>query len=192
MISITEEITLALAEFLKAKMPELRAVYDEYPEPNYKIQTPSASIMTQNPTFSTQTPKPISLPNPDAKNQMNVKWIMGHYQIPLQLDLWAANKRQRNQLFEAAFVVLNNEVWPQGLNLPLYRYYNQFAHYHVRSYSLMESEDGSQRQERRARIDLIADVNAIVERKEYGITQIQINSNDDSVITGENLNEGEE
>jgi hypothetical protein len=187
MISVSEEITVALADYLKAKMPELKAVYDEFPEPNYKIQTPSASIMTQTPTFTTQTPKPLSLPDLDAKKQMDVKWIMGHYQIVLQLDLWAANKRQRNQLFESAFIVLNEQVWPQGLNLPLYRYYNQYAHYHVRAYDLMESEAGSQRQERRARIDLVADVNAIVERKEYGIANLQINNGDDNIITEQNL-----
>ena len=118
---------------------------------------------------------------------MNVKWIMGQYQFPLQLDFWAANKRQRNQLFESAFVALNKEVWPQGINLTLYRYYNQFAHYHVTGYDLMESEDGSTRQERRARIDLVADCNAIVERKEMAITNISINNGDDNIVTGQNL-----
>jgi hypothetical protein len=145
--------------------------------------------MTQTPTFVTQTPKPISLPSPDAKNQMDVKWIMGHYEFSLQLDLWAANKRQRNQLFEAAFVALNKEVWPQGINLTLYRYYNQAAHYHVRAYDLMESEAGGTRQERRARIDLIADCNAVVERKELAMREISINNGDDNILTDQNLTE---
>lgn len=190
LISLSEQVILSLANFLKQQVPEILAIYDEFPDTNIKIQTPSASILTANPVYTPLTPRVIELPDPNAENKMVIQWTIGHYEFPLQLDLWAAHKRQRNALFERVFMVLNNVDNPAGLNLPLYKYYNQFAHYHVRGYDLNESMDGSMRQERRARIDLIADANAVVQREEYAMTTIEINNNSGDDIVTENILNG--
>lgn len=191
LVSVSEQVILSLATFLKQQVPEILAVYDEFPDTNIKIQTPSASILTANPIYTPLTPRVIELPLPDENNKMVIQWIVGHYEFPLQLDLWAAHKRQRNALFERVFMVLNDVDNPAGLNLPLYKYYNQFAHYHIRGYDLNESADGSMRQERRARIDIIADANAVIQKEEFAITNIEFNNNSgDDIVTENKLNGG--
>lgn len=193
-VSVTEDVVLALATYLRQQVPSLRAIYDEFPDANLSVKTPSASIITGTPNFIPLTPRSIRIPleELDSGTEYLIQWIMGHYEFPLQIDIWAGNKRQRNALYEEVFVAINQIVSPGGLDLPLCRYYNQFAHYHMRAYNLNESEDGALKSERRARIDLIADANAVVERREYAMVNIEINENDAGVdVTNENLTEGD-
>lgn len=191
-LSVTEQVVKVLADHLKKEVKALRQVYDEFPDTNIRLVTPSASIMTAAPIFTPHNTKAIEIPS-IVDNGYRIQYIRGHYEFPLQLDLWAGNKRQRSDIFESVFTVLNSMDGPAGLDLPLTGYYNQFAHYHVRRYDFNESEAGSQRRERRVRIDMMADANAVVERQESAMVSIEINDADNEVeVTDENLNETEE
>lgn len=189
--SVSEQVVELLSKFIDDNVPEIREVYDEFPDPNDRIVTPSASLLTLTPKFFHETPRQVELPDLNGGSEYDIVWIMGRYEIPLQLDIWTSNKKERNNIFEATFHALNKRVNPAGLDIQLPKYFEQWAHYHIENYAFDDSEGGAQRKERRARVDIMADVNSCVKREEFAMKTISINetSVDEVDITKEDLSQ---
>jgi len=186
--SLSEQVIETLADFLKVQMPILREVYEDFPNPDERIKVPSASILTLNPVFEAEkNPFEIEIPVPDSNNEFEIKWVVGNYQFPLQLDLWGASKKERHELFEDAFFALNQNVEPQGINLKMNGYFGLTAHYFITNYRLSDTEGASQRRERRATIEMTADTLGVVEKKEFAIVSTMVNDTGEVNITEEDI-----
>lgn len=181
-VSVSEEVVSALGKFMRQEVPQLREVYDDWPDPNQRLVLPSVSILTLAPTFNPHNERVLQDTEP-VNFQSDVAWLVGSYEFPLQVDLWASNKKERNELYERLFVAINFRAAPMGLDLKLDGYFNQMCHYHILGYDLNDSEIASQRRERRARISMRADVNAIVKRREFVIEQLTVNEDNEVDLT---------
>jgi hypothetical protein len=174
--SVTKEMTKRLAILLKAQMPALLDVIEDFPEPNEQLKYPCVSIMSGSPTFRPQAPFERNVPEaPSLTNgSVKTKYVVGQYEWKLQLDLWCASKEQRHKLYEQFFNAFNSQ-WPtMGLSLTLSGYHDEICRYDLTGYKFDDSEAGSQRKEWRATMSVLADCEAVMERNEFVITRTQI------------------
>lgn len=174
--SISEILPKALAEYIKANVPGIKETYDEFPEASRKVTYPSVSVFTTAPEFRPAMPYTIEVPpaNIDLNNKALVKWVVGFWDVRIQLDLWAQNKEQRDDIFDALFNALNPRINPMGLVLTLNEYFNQLCSYDFVGYTLQDAEERAQRDEWRVTLNVLATCKAIRERKEYMITDPMI------------------
>lgn len=169
-----------LQAFIKANMPELLNVFDEWPDPKETLETPCVTILTQgNPTYTHSYPT-IFKRSPDEENATNdlVAYSVGYYDINLQLDLWCEYKIQRAELFDKLMNVLNKQFIdsgrPTGLSLVLIDYHEAIARYDQNGYTFMDSGDGLQRAEWRVKVDVTVNHFKLIEKSEARMTQITL------------------
>lgn len=158
--SVTEEIGKRLAAHLKLLVPKLHKVTLEFPEPNEKLDYPCLTIDNGAPEF--RAIAPYTMNELVVKNHMaDAIWVVGIYDFKMQLDLWARNKEERDDLFHLLFEALNPNITPMGLSLRLTDYYNVWCRYDLTGHDFPDSERASQQGEFRAKLDVIANCKAI-------------------------------
>lgn len=169
--SISEIVPKVLATYLKASVQGLKETYEEFPSPNQKINMPAVSVFASNPDFRPLTPYQIPVdPAKVVNNKADIKWVVGIWDFTLQLDLWARNKEERDDIFDALFNALNPRIEPMGLVLQMDEYFNQLCEYVFNGYIMQDSEERAQKDEWRVTLRVLATCKAIRERKEFIIT----------------------
>lgn len=172
--SITEVVPEVLGEYLKGELTALREFYPEFPQANRNFKMPSVSIITSSNDFRPIDPYPCVpvVPAQIENNKANYRWAVGIYDIAIQLDLWARNKEERDDLFDAMFNVLNPDIKPMGLRLVMEKYFNQIVQFDYIGHTLGTTEEQSQTDEWRVTMRLLATCKAVRLRREFIITDL--------------------
>lgn len=174
--SITEIVPKALSTYLKANVLGLIEAYDEFPSSNLKIKMPSISIFaSSNAEFRSLMPyvekKAGSAGGPViAANKAKIRWIVGIYDLTLQLDIWTRNKEERDDIFDSLFNALNPKIAPMGLVLKLDEYFNQLCSYEYIGHTMQDSGERADRDEWRMTVNVLVTCKAVRERSEFIIT----------------------
>lgn len=183
--SVTEEVAKRLAAHLKSAVPKLKSTKLEFPEPNEKLDYPCLTVDMGTVTFRALQPYELENPPAPANHLSEVKWVVGIYDIPIQLDLWTRNKEERDDLFHLLFEALNPNITPMGLSLRLTDYYNLWCRYDVTGHDTPDTERASQQGEFRVKIDLLANCKAVRLNKsrimETIQTDLQVLDEDDDI-----------
>lgn len=160
----------ALGVHLRANMPSLAQVIYDFPAPNVKLLYPSVSLISPNPLFTPTDPY-ILEQGSIVRNKATVAYVVGTWETSLQIDLWARDKVERSNLLEEFFLAINPEIKPMGLSLQLSKYHDIWARFDMTGNSLEDSEVSSQRAEWRAKINVLANTRAILEKSEYVMSE---------------------
>ncbi len=163
-------LTEALAAHLLANVSGIAKVYAEWPNKNEDLTYPSISITSAAPKFERCAPYVLALGTliPDTVRSIN-KYVVGQYDVTLQLDLWTRYKLERDTFYEKLFTVLQPRR-PHGFTLQLSAYHSQWVGFSLNGYQFRDSEDGATREEWRAILSLEATCRAISTETEYIIT----------------------
>lgn len=174
--SITEVLPQMLAEYLLDSVPALKDALDEWPQANEDLDMPCVTVLSQNPAFRPLMPYYIKPTDAEiAANKAKVKYVVGIYDIPLQLDLWARNKEERDDLFDALFNVLNPRISPMGLVLDLgEEYHDQLCDIIYTGHNHGDTQERSERDEWRTTLTLNATCKAIRVREEFVIETTEV------------------
>lgn len=183
--SVTEEIGKRLAAHLEASIPSLKKSKLEFPEPNEKLDYPCLTIDIGKADFRALQPYEMEAPGALVDHKAEVKWVVGIYDFPIQLDLWTRNKEERDNIFHLLSEALNPNITPMGLSLRLTDYYNLWCRYDVTGHDTPDTERASQQGEFRCKIDLLANCKAVRVNKsrimETIQTDLQVLDEDDDI-----------
>lgn len=156
-------------------------VYPEWPSANQKLVYPAMSMFQGKVNTMNRQPEIIATSAPDTDGKVTVTEIVGEHDFKIQLDLWCRNKPERDTYLGLVMDAINLKVAdttgnnnPAGLSLQLTDYFNDWVRFDLDGWQLVDDEAGVQRQERRAKIDLLVNCRAIRERILYAIEQIEI------------------
>lgn len=173
--SITEALPYHLGEYLLAQVPDLKDFLDEWPQSNEDIDMPCVSVTTGPQVFRPLSPYRIKPSLADiADSKAPVKWVVGIYDIPVQVDVWGRNKEERDDIFDAVFNALNPTISPMGLVLSLPDYHNQLCDLVATGHEHMDTAERSDRDEWRTMLKLNATCKAIRVREEFVIESTEI------------------
>lgn len=172
--SLTEALPFHLGEYLMANVQGLKEYLEEWPEPNMQLDMPCVAISLGNPNFRPLSPYYIKPDPADVlNNQVAVKWVTGIWDMTVTIHLWAQNKEQRDDMFDAIYNALNPRINPMGLDLQLPNYFNQLCGLDFVGHTLGDSEEQAQRDEWHVAFNVLATCKAIRTRKEFVIGEIQ-------------------
>lgn len=171
----------ALGKHLKNEVPRLEAVHFDWPEPNQILKFPSITLMTLAPTFNNEMPYVLSL-GVELNNKSDNLYVVGNYEYKLQLDLWCRSKQERFLAYSEIFKALNPTIAPMGLSLQLKDYYDLWCRYDFVGHSFEDGEIGSQRNEWRVKLNLLANCKAVLDKREYIIDTNEINLTTPDII----------
>jgi hypothetical protein len=151
-------------------------VSTEWPAANEKLVFPSVTVTAGKAKRTPIMPETFSVSAPDTNNQVIETVVIGHYDLPIQLDLWCRTKAERRQFLNAILDKFNAQSLdssglekPCGLSLQLTNYYGIYARYEIDTHEFRDEEIAAQRQERRATIQLLVNTREISTRTLYAI-----------------------
>jgi hypothetical protein len=168
--SVTEVVPHALGKYLKENVSGLLEFYDEFPSTNRAFKTPSVSVITTSFEFAPCAHVYKESVGAITANKANVLWVVGDYEVKVQLDVWAGSKEERDDFFDAVFNALNPKISPMGLTLILNDYFGSLCDYLYVGHSFADSEERSQADEWRVTMTVLATCKALRDRKEFIIT----------------------
>lgn len=172
-VTCVDAVLSALGAHLKANMPSLQQVLLDFPDAGTVLKMPSLTIFSgASPAFMPLDPYPLEQGD-TVNHRALVKRVVGEYDLNLQLDLWCPNKLTRSKLWEEFFKAFNPEVSPMGLSLQLMDYHEIWCRYDLTGYDLGDSEESSQSGQWRARINVLANTRAVIEKTEFVIETIE-------------------
>lgn len=164
-----------LVKYIKDNITELNNVYLEFPNHNEALEMPSCSVITSG--------------NVGYRNEMPILWKKeadlsyyktGSYNYTIVIDLWTEYKQSRGDIMEKIFDLFNKQFQETGrslgASLNLVDYHNVIAHYSLNGYNYVDNEQGSQRDEWRARITCEVDFSRITTKVESDMTDIQLHN----------------
>ena len=169
--SITEVVAETLGKYLVDQISDLEDYYPEFPQVNRDLRMPSVSIITATSDFRPLSPYKLPVnPANISNNQSLVTWVVGIWDLSVQVDLWTRNKEERDDLFDALFNALNPDITPMGLRLTMEEYFGQIIEFSMNGQEFGDGEQASQTDEWRSTITLLATCKAIRTRTEFMIT----------------------
>lgn len=160
----------ALAANLLSNVTGIQAVNAEWPAANVPLNMPCITILVTSSTLDTHTDEILSTGTVTA-NQATVKYIVGEWDIAIELQLWAKSKQERQDFYDKIFNALNPDIIPMGLRIALTDYHGEYASLVMTRSDYPDSEETTQRQEWRCIFTILANVNAIRSKTEYIMTQ---------------------
>lgn len=171
-ISPVEVAIDALTAYLKAQIPELKQVINDFPTPNLQLDYPTLTISHQAPDGSYESFMPYedSISDPFG-NKISVVWVCGQWDFKIQLDFWSGSIPDRDRIFQKAFQALNPKINPMGLRLQMKDYFNVWAAFDVNGFDHADNEQASQRGEWRSIITLLVTANQVLTENVAAITQ---------------------
>lgn len=172
--SITEIVPKRLGQYLVEEVTGFREYYSQFPDASSNFLMPSVSVTIATNEFRPITPYPCAPIDPlnIVNNKAQYKWAVGIYDMSIQVDIWARNKEERDDLFDATFNAMNPDISPMGLRLVMEEYFNQWIEYVYTGHDLGDSEERSQRDEWRATMTILATCKAVRTRSEFIITDL--------------------
>lgn len=159
----------ALASHVSSNIGELEDVYTEWPNMNEELALPSISILSQPSSFAKCTPY-LEEKGSVSNHQATDQYVIGQYDISLQVDIWAKYKPERASIYQKFFDLFHADL-EGGMNLKLTDYFDQWCSFTQVGYRFPDGPESATRQEWRAIIDIEATCKAIVERDDYIITE---------------------
>jgi len=171
--SLTEVVPAVLGKYLLEQIRDLKEYYPEFPAANRTMRMPSVSIIAAAPEFKPKANVTALSTGTIVSSKAEVKYVVGDYDTRIQLDIWARNKEERDDLFDAVFNALNPKISPMGVTLTMDDYYGSLCDYLYVGHDFADSEQRSQTDEWRATLDVLATCNAIRTRKEFIIETTQ-------------------
>jgi hypothetical protein len=189
-----------LQKYLQDNVPELKKVYDEWPNPKQEMKLPCASVITAGtPTYMNYSNFIIHSKSQDPEIPQNdiIVEKIGQFDATIQLDIWCEYKIQRGRIFDLIDNALNKDYLekgiPQGLSLTLADYHNIIARYDQVGYTYIDNEENSQKSQWRMKIDLVVNYSKVavksVPRIEEATINHQISDNSDVSEDNEELEE---
>lgn len=151
----------ALQTYLKENVEGIAEVYDEWPNHNEELNLPCISLITQGTPVYTNLMPYTYRQETDPDNAQNIKLteVIGQFDSRIQLDIWTEYKIARGRIFELVHDAMNKELLekdlPAGLSLTMADYHDVIARFDVVGYTYMDSEENSQRDEWRVKLDLL-------------------------------------
>lgn len=188
--SAIREATRVLSAHLNTVSSSLQQVYDQFPNHQQKMTFPSASVHAKKPVFeplehyviaksAITNIGTVDIPN----NVATITKAVGRYDFAFQVDLWCAYKPQRDSIYEEIFAAFNQSDVP-GVNLQLTNYYNEWCHYTIQDVDYSsDDEESVQTGEWRARITVLANVRAVVQKVTNVMQTIENNLETPASIT---------
>jgi len=181
---ISEIIPKRLGEYLLGAVTALKDFNDEFPTANVELRLPSVSIFANSPlnfvpqANSVPVTQPVSivpatLPGENQKKPV-VRWMVGQYDGTIQLDLWAGDKEERDDLTDALFNALNPTIKPMGLTLQMDEYFDVLCDYLYVSHNFEDTDVSSQTGEWRTKFEILVTCKAVREREEFIIEDSQL------------------
>lgn len=164
--SIVEDLATHLEGELGAS---ISAVYREWPDANQEMTFPSVSITSGKPRFTRCAPYLLTT-GAVASHQATTTYVIGQYDLDMQLDVWTRYNIQRSQLYELVNQALN-PVDDIGLVLTLSDYYSQIASFLQVDVDFLGDSQAATVNEWRVMMMLKATCNAVGSRTDYIITQ---------------------
>jgi hypothetical protein len=131
----------------------------EWPGAETKLPTPSASVAVGSAKFEPSGMSPREVPGSRHPTE-GPGWYLIHVDeavIPLQLDVWAGNKKERQTICDRLTDLFMGEDGQGGITRDLGdRYYGQTAQYSLpNGFEIPDDSEGAQRNEWRAIFPLI-------------------------------------
>lgn len=165
----------SLIAYLVTEIPTLLKIYDDFPNPSEVLSMPCATVFTGSPSYASISPYITSQDSAGVgAHSAPVRYVVGSYEFPLQIDLWVPYKIQRTDFYDKLFNAINKVVNPMGLFLPLTDYYGEIAEIHITGFKYIEDEASAQRKEYRVKVDLRATVNHVVQKTENLMQDLQL------------------
>ena len=144
-----------------------------FPPANTKLVMPALSVLQQDSEYTNLQPYELSRTAPDVNHKTTVKRIVGNYEVPLQLDLWCRNRQERQAFSELLFARLNPNIEPMGLRLQITDYHSLWVSYTTLAVHDIDDDASVQRQEWRARIEIVCSCKAVLVKDEFAIITIE-------------------
>lgn len=176
MSSPVPELLKQLKLHIQTNVPSLKAVHEEFPPANLALQYPCVSLHQSSVEHTNLDPyalDPDAVLVPDLQNKVTTKWVVGQYDLTIQVDVWARNKVERDLVSELVYAALNPLIRPRGLSLQLTDYHNIWARYDVAANVIDDSDASVQRQEWRQRIDILAHCKVISQGTDFAMITIE-------------------
>lgn len=168
----------SLCDHLKATMPSIKEVRDDFPEASENLKFPCITVFTNSPRYESLTPYVVWKGEPVSMTDLRrpVRRVVGSYEFRLQVDIWTNYKARRGPLYEEFFKALNSQVDPMGLSLKMNDYFDAWAHFHIEGFEYIDGEASAQRGEWRCKVAVVATANHIVETLENVVATIENNT----------------
>ena len=130
--SVSKELLLRLSLHLQKYVPGLAQVSSEWPNANQELKYPSITLLTKNPKHHPFSPYPME--KHDTEEELSVpkrevKYVVGNWEWPIQLDIWCKTKEQRNEFFQKLFLAFNLNSSAPGITATMANYHNALARY---------------------------------------------------------------
>lgn len=168
-----------LADFLASNISGL-TVLQEWPAANQQLKYPSVTLTTGTPKRMPLMPYQVGITTPDSKNQVVQTNVVASYDVSFQLDLWTRTKIERDQVLGSIITLFNSEEFQtsghdqtDGLSLVLEDYFGEYCRYEIDTHEFVDDEASAQRQERRVRIVVLANLREVRQRTYYAMTKIE-------------------
>jgi len=173
--SVTKELLERLGKHLQSNVGKLAQVIYEWPAANVALKYPSLSIITKGePRYENLAPYVWENEAPNASNKTAVKYVVGAYEWPLQLDLWTKSKEDRHEYYQKLFLAFNTNLDAPGINATMENYHDAIARYDFIGFQYQDDEISAQRTEWRVTMNVLAQCKAIVTKDEFAIITSQV------------------
>lgn len=168
-----------LAAYLKAEIPDL-TIIENWPDPKEEMALPALTVsIVGKPSLTHTYPKIHKKIDIEEETVLKkVVYIIGQYDLNIQLDIWTDYQAKRSELYEKIMAAFDKQFLtsgaPVGLSLELTDYHETIARYDQTGYAYMDSSDNGQRQEWRAKIDVVVTHPRLVEKNESIMAEITL------------------
>lgn len=167
--SAHDEILRVLGEHLDKKLRFAQLIVG-WPQYNQKLKYPCLALNIKAPAFR-PFPTFESLRFKTSGPTADILYTTGEYEFGIQLDVWAATKALRNDLYEKMFVALNTSGNDTGpcFELVMPRYHGIKAAYWFEGFDMPDAERSSLEGEWRLIVNMKAYCDAAVRKDKEGI-----------------------
>lgn len=167
----TRAVVEALATSVNTNVTGLAAVYRDWPDKNIELAYPSISVLPGAPQFTRCQPYLYSQGAvASGEHTAATKYVVGQYELPIQLDVWCKYKAQRATILDLVMAMLNPTL-AKGYVLRLTAYHDVWVNITTRGYKWLDSMNASALQEWRAIVELELTCLAIRSTTDYIITE---------------------
>lgn len=137
----------------------IEQVLREWPTPNTALKTPSISLSTASATIHGRLPTVVSAMPSDVQEQVNSLFIVGEYELQIQLDIWTEYAPQREEFYGKVSDLFYSQIVDgrgSGLKLALPNYHGAFVQYDLNAYRYLDNPEMAIKGEWRISCDVSA------------------------------------
>ena len=159
----------------------INKVFREFPRPNEPLNPPSLSLISTSTKIEPRMPTVIkNTVDPDDQNDVTSTFILGEYQLSLQLDLWTEYKKERESFYSKIIDIFDSQIASGrslGLKLQMANYHDVIASYDLLSYNYQDDSNRSLMGEWRIMFEISAHFPRVEEREFPKMRNVSITEN---------------